>query len=362
MKITVIYNSESGVCYHRLLQPAKYLALEYSDLDITYVEEREVSKNMQAFNCDILWYSTLFVYDFNILAQLRNKYGFKIVMDLDDYPEPYPGQIHYEAWIKYGFKKNIFNGLKIADLVIVTNNQLAQVYTPFTKKVVVVPNALPFDEEQFVCERVPSKDIRFLYLVGNNHEHDFYSLKPLMNSLSKDKLFQEKGSFALCGYNKPFPEENVYDRMEVVAKTCGKYVRQELLPFESYMQHYNTGDVAIAPLINNVYNACRSNLKFLEAAAMRMPLICNKMLPYSLDKLAGGIVFCENIEGWHKAFDFFLKNPNQIAKYGEANYIYAKQNYNIRKINILRYKAMRDLVTLDINKYIPIIKSPTSVV
>lgn len=362
MNITVIYNKASGVCYHRLLQPAKYLALEYSDVNITYVDETTCMQDTSVFNTDIVWYSTLFMYEFTALAELKNNYGFKLVLDLDDYPEPYQGQIHYDAWKKFGFKKNVFNGLKLADLLIVTNEQLKQVYELFTKKVIVVPNALPFGEEQFTPDRVPTTDVRFLYLAGNNHEHDLYTLNPLFKDLAADTAFQQKGSLAICGYNKPFAEENVYDRMEAAAKTCSKYVRQPLLPFNSYMQHYNTGDVAIAPLIGNIYNACRSNLKFLEAAAMRMPLICNNALPYTVDKLAGGIVFCEDVAGWHKAFQFFLQNPNQIAKYGEANYLYAKQNYDLRTVNIQRYTAMRNLVVLNLNKFIPIIKTYTSVV
>lgn len=356
MKITVLYNKDSGVCYHRLLQPAKYLEKEYKDVQITYVDELHCMENINVFDCDIVWYSTLFIYDFKFLAELKAKYGFKVVMDLDDYPEPYEGQIHYEVWKKYKLKQVVFNGLKAADVLFVTNNQLKQIYEPFTKKVIVVPNGLPFDEEQFISQHVPSADVRFLYLAGNNHEHDLYTLKPLFEQLATNKLFQQKGLLAICGYNKPLPEENVYDRMETVGKTCGKYIRQNLLPFDSYMQHYNTGDVAIAPLVNNVYNACRSNLKFLEAAAMRMPLICNDALPYTVDKLAGGIVFCKNTEGWRKAFEFFLKNPNQIKKYGEANYNYAKQNYNLRTVNILRYTAMRDLVVLNVNSYLPKLK------
>lgn len=343
MKITVLYSQNSGVDYHRLLLPVKYFNLLGND-EITIAPHTDCFEHEELFDCDILFYSTIFYYDMNILAQLKRKYGFKLVLDLDDYPEPFEGQAHYEYWTKYGMKKVVFKGLKLADLVIVTNEQLKQVYELFTKKIVVIPNALPFDD--IILERSPSKDIRFLYLAGNNHEHDFYQLKPLMEELAKDKLFQEKGSLTLCGYNKPVDIENVYDRMEKVANICNKYIRRDLLPLQEYMQHYNYGNVAIAPLIPNEYNACRSNLKFLEAACMKMPLICGEGLPYSLDKDAEGIIFCEDIEEWHDTFHWLLKNPKKIKELGEANYKYAKTHYNLLEVNKRRYRAMSDLVDL----------------
>lgn len=357
MKITILYSTGSGVDYHRLLLPAKYLD-KCGEVEIKLVEHKDCLVDESIFDCDILFYSTIFYYDFNLLQRLRDKYGFSIVLDLDDYPEPYKGQLHYNIWQKYGFKKVIFKGLKIADLVIVTNEQLLQVYEPFTKDIIIVPNALPFDVEPFIYNREDSGDIRFTYLVGNNHEFDFYTLGNLMSTLAKDKDFQDSGSLTLCGYNKPKDIKNVYDRMEDVANVCGKYIRRELLPLDNYITHYNYGDIAIAPLVNNIYNACRSTLKFIEAAAMRMPLICNNMLPYSIDKECTGIVFCNNKEDWYKAFQFFLKNPEKIKEFGEANYKYAKQHYNLFEINNLRYRAMSNLVTL--NKFIPktqIIKS-----
>jgi hypothetical protein len=71
--------------------------------------------------------------------------------------------------------------------------------------------------------------------------------------------------------------------MKSICKINGAYIRDEIPPLKTYMDHYNHGDVSIASLENNFYNYCKSNLKFIETACMKMPFICSEVSPYIQD-------------------------------------------------------------------------------
>ena len=49
-----------------------------------------------------------------------------------------------------------------------------------------------------------------------------------------------------------------------------------------YMNSYNEIDVLLVPLLDNEFNACKSELKFVEAAAMGKPVICSDVNPYKI--------------------------------------------------------------------------------
>lgn len=353
MKITILYTEGSGVDYHRLLAPAKHLGL-HGDVQITYVKHSECPQNEEAFNCDILYYSTLFYYHTDKLKALKKKYNFKIVLDVDDHPQPCKYQMHHPIWKKYNLEQELYNHLPLADLVFVTTKQLKEIYTPYNNNIVVVPNGLYFDEHTSEAEM--SDRIRFIYVGGNNHEYDFKTIRNLFKWLNKNKSFQEKGSFTLCGYSNPTKDTWIFDRMEEIGKNCGQYVRRDLMTLQTYTDHYNYGDIAIAPLRDNAYNDCKSNLKFIEAALKRKPLICFNRLPYIIDKDAKGIIFCEDLNDWKKAFQFFLDNPEKVKEFGDANYDYAISRYNLHEINKIRYKALVDI--LDVYKYIRTVLVP----
>jgi glycosyltransferase involved in cell wall biosynthesis len=42
-------------------------------------------------------------------------------------------------------------------------------------------------------------------------------------------------------------------------------------------------DIAIAPLVDNLFNRCKSNLRLLEYGAMGWPVVCSDVYPYRTD-------------------------------------------------------------------------------
>lgn len=275
------------------------------------------------------------------MEQLKKKYGFKIIVDFDDYYKLSPHQLRYKIWKDHDVANRMVQAAVGADGVFVTNEQLYNVYNEFNSNIVIIPNALPFDIDP---KREPSEKIRFIYAAGASHYNDLKLLKGLFARLRSDSQFKEKATFTFCGYDDRIPECR---KMESICKINGSYVRRDILPLNRYMEHYHHGDISIAPLVDNFYNQCKSNLKYFEAACMKLPFICSDVLPYIRDLPITlknkGIIFCTNTQEWYKAFKFFINNPIAVEDFGMNNYEYAKERYNLKDVNKLRVQALENI-------------------
>lgn len=343
MIITVLYNEHNGCDYHRLLLPAKHFNLQEGD-SVVFVKHDYAKKNHYVYDCDVLFYSRIMFEDWEIIDKLKAKYDFKLVVDIDDhYTLPY-NHLIYKGWKEHKIGERILQSCANADHVFVTNNTLYNAYKQYNTTITVIPNALPFDEEPFVAHKEPSDKLRFIYTSGVTHYNDLKTISGLFQRLNSDGDFKKNATFTLCGHNNPKNNpNNAWIKMEAICKSPN-YIRRNTLPLDTYITHYNYGDISIAPLENTQFNNGKSNLKFVEAACMHHPFICSNTLPYSEDNSKGAI-YCQNTKDWYKGFKFFLNNRNAVEDYGNINYEYAKQRYDLKEINKIRLDIFNALLT-----------------
>ncbi len=115
MRILVLTTQGSGVGYHRLMLPIYYLEKTYAFFTDTLTDE------ILEENFDIVLFNRFIPgVPLETLLEKRNKYGFKMICDIDDYwildrshilESVYPTQ-------------EIINHIKEADLVTCTNERL----------------------------------------------------------------------------------------------------------------------------------------------------------------------------------------------------------------------------------------------
>lgn len=341
MRITILYSENDGCDYHRLLLPTNYFDLEKND-SIKIVRHKDCYKDETIFDCDIVFLKRMMFEEWEVMNILRKKYGFKIVLDIDDYYILPYNHLYYTDWNRVKLGERLIEACKQADLVFVTNELLRDVYKVYNKNIFVIPNALSFDVEN---RKTDSDKLRFLYVSGSTHYNDLKSISGLFQRLGTDTDFKKKANFTLCGYNNPTnSKQNAWYSMESICKKSNSYIRRDTLTLDKYMEHYNYGDITVAPLEDTFFNSCKSNLKFLEASSTKKPFICSNVLPFTADKDHKGIVFCDKGQDWYKAFKFFINNPNAVEDYGEMNYEYGKRHYNIIETNKQRVEILRELI------------------
>lgn len=333
MKILGLTHSWSGVGYHRVMLPVSLMPKEKGRITDTLNDE------LLQQGWDIVLYNR--TWDAHDLIALREKYGFKIVIDIDDYWVLDHFHLLYDAYAKGGEAFKIVNGLKNADLVTTTHELLAEKVREYNPNVVIVPNSLPYGEFQFNDSHEPSEKLRYFWAGGITHEND---LKILREPISK----MEGVKFVMGGYS-----DNNQTEMLIWGK-MGNYFtdnqRQDhllirALPPYDYYQMYRHADVVLIPLKKSTFNQYKSNLKILEAAGKGLPVICSAVHPY-LGFPEDLVNYASDTKTWLHWMNKLKYSEELRCEQGKALRSYVDKHYNFTDINKKRAEAFKSLLKL----------------
>ena len=335
MRILVITQQNSGVGYHRLMMPIYYMKKDFAFFTDTINDEilseqyDLVVVNRYIPSCHI-----------DQLKAYREKYGFKLILDIDDY-------WHLDPWhILYGQYEAdpIIEHIKAADMVTCTNMGLRYHISKFNEKVHVVPNALPFGKDQFTDVQTPGDKVRVVYTGSITHEKDVALLGNPFKRVLSDKLLVNQMHFTLCGYDpgndySKIVWHKMINNFTVALKMpCAV---KKALPITEYMNFYNEADVSIVPLVESKFNSMKSNLKVLEAATKKIPVIVSNVDPY---KGCPYTVKVTQQTDWYKAIKKVTTDAIYRKEIGEANFEWCNQYFHLDKINELRHQLYDSLM------------------
>lgn len=306
--------------YHRTVLPFKYLGFDVRPKPINYQTAEVIVFNRLAHEAPDMFFAN------------QRKYGFKYVVDIDDYWHLYPHHYIYTNWQRAKFAEKITAFIKGANVVTTTHSELADKIMPLNKNVVVIPNALPFDKGQFTAARNPSGQTRFIYAGGSSHYHDFALMAPAIKATTGIK-------FTLAGIEANQP----WGQMQALLQGHN-YIKQAHRPIDTYMEVYNNSDVALAPLQANEFNCLKSNLKMLEAGCKNMAFIASRTHPYYNDLDKAHMMYAANESEWIAATDRFHKSPAFAQEAGLQLGEHVRKHYDLIKVNEIRKQVYENLL------------------
>ncbi len=296
LRILYVTNSSGFGKFYRVNWPAQQIVKEgLADVEI-------ITPNDLVQVSDMIVWADVIVFKLGSLAEYiikiaefikKNKCPQLIVMEFDDdYFNIHPTNIN--AYRDFGVKEvkasNSDNGfidgkngfdlkrnkkriemlckaIVAADIITVTTQELGDQYALFNKNIVVLPNlinpdAMPINEK--------GKDDRVIiaYQGGDSHYSDLRFIMPtLMEIKAKygdhihfkffganfQKLYEQvDGEF--IPWVKPECFHNLFSRMKI--------------------------DIGLIPLVSNVFNRGKSNIKWLEYSYYGIPSVAANVLPY----------------------------------------------------------------------------------
>ena len=336
MRILGLTHSFSGCGYHRISVPVCNLPKEYGR--ITDLSTDEVFEN----NYDIVYVNRL--WDETIFEQ-REKFGFKLVLDLDDYWILDHDHMDYDNYRSNAYDSKVISFMKRADLVTVTHERIAEQVKSYNPNVLVVPNAIPYGWSQFTNEVEPSETVRLFWAGGISHELDLKLLEQPMKIISNDKL---NVSCVMGGYaDSNMTEMRIWDNM-VKYFTCNGHIKNNImrgLPVYEYYGFYQFADIALIPLRKSMFNQYKSNLKILEAAGKGIPVIVSKTHPY-LGFPEDLVNYAKDTADWVKHIKRLVDNPTLRKEQGQALQEYCMKHYNFDQINKKRSEAFESLLVV----------------
>ena len=332
MNILGLTKINSGCGYHRISCPLGFM----HDIKgyITNIPTPEILEE----KWDIIFYNRFSSID-NQLDEYKKKY--KIILDLDDDWILPPNHLSYYEYktLQNRIEENIIK----ADLVTCSNERILNRVQPLNKNSIIIPNGLPYGFDQFNTDKIEEEKIRIFWCGSITHNHD---IEILRRPLSKLTQYKSKIKMILGGYDDSNMASKVlWDRM-LSAFTQGKQldyaVIRSLLP-NKYMEMYKYADIMVIPLENSEWHAAKSNLKILEAASKKIPVIVSAVEPYINDQDAP-LFFVRKQTDWFKHLNYLINDEQARKESGEALYQWAVKKYNLININHDRRKAFSDLI------------------
>lgn len=323
MKIAYCRPEYNGVFYHRLQIPFVNLSNDSS----YQIDEINAFMSVQhALRYDVIVINRYW-YQHGLICEAKRK-GVKLVVDIDDFWHLPGSHQFFKSPDKPKLIQYTLESLRIADVVWSSTGRLAEKVKKHNKNVKLIPNAIDFSQPQFQIKKLDKPEgFVFGWSGGSCHEKDLEILREPLKHI-------DNCSTMMCGYQ----ESDLWQRMEnVFSSGRPHYYRVPATDIYSYAGYYNMMDCALAPLVDDDFNRCKSNLKFLEAAAFKLPIICSDISTYNDSNIR-----CKPNE-WLKTMNYIKDNPAYAEDQGNHNHEMVKRMYEIGVVNEYRKESLEAL-------------------
>lgn len=404
IRILAIPSDKHGVGKYRILDPFIFIGDNFSedihvDISFNVPNEDEVFRNY-----DVVIFHT-FIHQINHKENMDRinwlkKEGIKVIMDIDDYWNVDMRHPMYVQIRESKFPEMKVEMMKSVDYVSTTTPIFAKNIKEKLgiKNVVVFPNAVNDQEQQFQPNPVQSDKTRFGWLGGSSHLHDIDLLRSGISTIHNH--YKEKIQFVLCGFDLRGtvseidkstgkttkrdiqPMETVWFKYELIFTDGYKsvdadyakyllsfnqeqysgdlqktYVRRWTQDINKYALNYNFFDVSLAPLVESEFNSNKSQLKVIEAGFHKKALIASETKPYTLDLInavdngkfndKGNALFVNcnrNHKDWAKQMKRLVDNPNMIEDLGNRLYETVKDKYSLKNVCSNRVQFFKSII------------------
>lgn len=216
--------------------------------------------------------------------------------------------------------------------VTVSTPQLAREYFPYNPFIYVIPNYLDKDLWDVPVHKFSDGKIRIGWMGGNAHSDDLKMVSGVLEKILKQ--YDGKVMFETMGMTHQ--ELGGIFSLNAQATECSACGYQGMLkhsngePINEYpMALAGKGwDIAIAPVINNSFGNCKSDLKIKEYSAIGLPIVASDIVPYkeAVDNGAS-VLLANSFESWYNMLVELIENKEKREEMGRKNKQWAKGNW-----------------------------------
>lgn len=263
-------------------------------------------------------------------ALLLKKMGKTVVFDNDD---TYKNVDAMKLGKFFTSKRdNIDRFIRIADVVTTTTEYLAKEYRELSDNVHVLKNCVdPMDWD--TPKRNRGKKVRIGIFGSATLNGDFDGLRGILQDLS------DRDDVQLVMFGLP-PKQLQTDLVRDVYNdefTFWESLDIEWQPFVEMSEYYDTLnslelDITLIPRKDNYFNRCKSNLKFLEASMLEIPVIAQGFedgeSPYQGED-EPYLKLAMTVEDWKEHIGTLVSDKKLRRELGKQAKAYVLKNYNI---------------------------------
>ncbi len=250
--------------------------------------------------------------------------------------------------------------LRHAHLVTVSTPELARIYKRLNENVIVVPNGVDFTLWQ--AQENDTGKFRIGMTGSNTHVLDWFEanegIKQFLDETPDSVLVMnctlnmiegfagerfDKSDFAIpripVYFEKLFKEGRIQFRKPAEVEDYPRWMAE------------NKFDVILAPLAGITFNKSKSNIKYLEASALKIPFIGQDMEPYNKDVKHGvNGLLCKKPDEWYKRIKWVYENRKEAKTLANRAWMDVRNRYDMALIAEKYEQMLKNLVEVENEK------------
>lgn len=231
--------------------------------------------------------------------EIARLYGKPVIYDTDDNwvdppPEYHPAHAYHSDIL---VRNTVERFLSKADLVTVSTPALADAFSCFQDRILVVPNTVDFEPpEPSAYDKIC---VRIGYAGTRTHDGDFEVVVPALVRLRRE--FGKRIALVFLGYLPPGLDASEVELWGFSDDYKGYLARLCRLGIE----------IALAPLRDNPFNRFKSNIKYLEYTLAGAAGVYSRSPAYegSVQDRITGLLVPHTEEAWYEALKSLVQEP-----------------------------------------------------
>lgn len=317
---------------YRVLNKAEQLRKHGFEVKVTNLSDFQLSMAQNASH--IIIYRSPISPELLRLCHLAKDYGKPVFFDIDDlvFDTVYTDQLSYTQGLNPVEKGNYDAGvrnygymLENCDGAITSTNQLQEELKKYQSTVLLNRN-LASDElisisSQFLKDYSQVSDVvKIGYFSGSiSHNENFELIKPAIKQLLKkysNVQLHIVGILDIPKDMKPFGNQIV----------THDYVDWDKLP-----ALISEVDINLAPLVDSIFNRAKSEIKWIEAALVKVPTIASKLGAFSDEVIDGETGLLATDDEWFDKLESLVLSLELRQKLAESAYRAVLENCTLSK-------------------------------
>lgn len=305
-------SAHEPMAYVRLIAPFRHLGVQIVDglqygADLSNLIEQ----------CDVVFLQREFPVRFDIYRRITEIAWVErkpVVLELDDLlfflPEKHPDrQKHYYAPALLPMLQALIE----ADAITVPTVRMRNFLVDYNENIFVIPNYL---DDAVWSLRFPSflnvspPYVTIGYMGTKSHKPDLEYVAPVLSNLVQRYPHQLRLRF--WGIQPP---------TELLQFPQVEWIPCDYRSYEDFARFFQTqaADIFIAPLVDNVFNRCKSPLKFFEYTALGAPGVFSRIEPYeSVVRHGENGLLAYSLDEWEESLVRLIEN-NELRYYLATN-------------------------------------------
>lgn len=222
------------------------------------------------------------------------------VYELDDYLPNVPIKNMHRAHMPKDILKSLRKSLSLVDRFVVSTAALANRFDGLHNDIQISENRLPVKEwGNLISLRGQGRKPRVGWAGGSSHTGDLEMIYDVIRALS------DRVEWVFMGMCPPKLRPYLYEYHHGV----------DFASYPEKLASLNL-DLALAPVEDNEFNRCKSNLRLLEYGACGYPVICSDVECYRNDLPVTRVK--NRYKDWIEAIEMHLADPSTSLKTGDA--------------------------------------------